>query len=121
MASNFKISLRKKSDSLHIQLKGDFDGTSACQLIRVLKNHSGIVGRIFINTGSLKTVHLFGKNVFHGNLEFLNHQSCLLFFTGQKASEFTSYGHAVKPSPVTRGVGRRTEHSASLTGEIGPT
>lgn len=93
MASNFKMFLRRESNGLHVKLKGDFDGTSAYQLIRVLKKHSGIFGKIFINTGSLKTIHLFGKNVFHKNLEFLNHQSCLLFFTGQKASEFTSYGN----------------------------
>ena len=94
MANNFKICVRKKSADLHIKLKGDFDGTSAYQLIRVLKNHSNTCTRIFINTGSLKAVHLFGKNVFHKNLEFFNPKSCLLLFTGQKASEFTSYGYA---------------------------
>jgi len=95
MANNFKICVRKKSADLHIKLKGDFDGMSAYQLIHVLKNHSNTCTRIFINTGSLKAVHLFGTNVFHKNLEFLNHQPCLLFFTGQKASEFSSYGQAV--------------------------
>ena len=94
MANNFKISVRKKSADLHIKLKGDFDGTSAYQLIRVLKNHSNICTRIFVNTGSLKAVHLFGKNVFHKNLEFLNRQPCRLCFTGRKASEFTSYRDA---------------------------
>ena len=102
MANNFKICVRRKSADLHIKLMGDFDGMSAYQLIRVLKSHSKSCARIFINTGSLKAVYLFGKNVFHGNLEFLNHHPCLLFFTGQRASEFTSYGQEVKPSPVTR-------------------
>ena len=102
MANNFKISVRKKSADLHIKLKGDFDGTSAYQLLLVLQNHSNTCTRIFINTSSLKTMHLFGKNVSHGNLEFLNHHPCLLFFTGQRASEFTSYGQAARPSPVTR-------------------
>jgi len=92
MASNFKVSFRKKRDTLHIHLKGDFDGMSAYQLLRVLKAHAGMVQRIFIKTGSLKSVHLFGKNVFHGNLEFLNRKPCDLRFTGQKATEFTSYG-----------------------------
>lgn len=90
MASNFKISLRKKRDNLHIQLKGDFDGTSACQLIHVLKSHSSTSTRIFINTGSLKEIHLFGKNVFRNNLEFLNQQRGLLSFTGKRASDFAS-------------------------------
>lgn len=51
-ASNFKISLRKNSETLHIQLTGDFDGTSAYQLIHVLRNHSRTFTRILINTGS---------------------------------------------------------------------
>jgi hypothetical protein len=94
MANNFKINVLKKSADLHIKLKGDFDGMSAYQLIRVLQNHSNTCARVFINTGSLKAVDLFGKNVFHKNLGFLNRQSCRLFFTGRKASEFTSYGFA---------------------------
>jgi len=94
MANNFKISVLKKSADLHIKLKGDFDGMSAYQLIHVLKNHSNTCTRIFINTSSLNAVHMFGKNIFHKNLEFLNPQSCRLFFTGRKVSEFTSYGYA---------------------------
>jgi len=92
MASNFKISLRKESETLHVRLKGDFDGTSAYQLIHALKNHSRTCRRILINTGSLKEVHLFGENVFRKNLGFLNPQSCHLHFTGKRASEFSSYG-----------------------------
>jgi hypothetical protein len=92
MASNFKISLQKNSETLHIQLTGDFDGTSAYQLIHVLKNHSRTCTRILINTGSLKEVHLFGKNIFGKNLGFLNRESCLLNFTGKRALEFASYG-----------------------------
>lgn len=95
MANNFRVSFQKKKSNLHVHLKGDFDGTSAHQLIRVLRNHSGTCRKILINTQSLKEVHLFGMNVFHRNLEFLNQQACDLMFTGQKASEFTSHGWAV--------------------------
>ena len=94
MANNFKISVLKKSADLNIKLKGDFDGMSAYQLIRVLQDHSNTCTRILVNTSSLKAVHLFGKNVFHKNLEFLNSHSCRLFFTGRKVLEFTSYGYA---------------------------
>jgi anti-anti-sigma regulatory factor len=92
MANNFKMSLQKQSESLHIRLSGDFDGTSAHQLLRTLRNHSRTSKRILISTGSLKEVHLFGKNVFHKNLEFLNGQACDVRFTGKRASEFTSEG-----------------------------
>ena len=95
MANNFKVICRKERDTLHIHLKGDFDGMSAYQLLRVLKVHAGMVEKILINTASLKVIHLFGKNVFYRNLEFLHRQPCLLLFTGQRASEFNSYGRAV--------------------------
>lgn len=90
MANNFRISCRRKKDSLHVRLKGDFDGTSAYQLLHVLKDHSSAYRKILVNTGSLKEVHLFGKTVFRRNLDFLNRQPCDLLFTGQKASEFAS-------------------------------
>lgn len=92
MASNFRMSLRKDRESVRIHLRGDFDGASAFQLIHVLKNHSRTCKKILINTGSLKEVHLFGKNVFRQNLEFLNRQSCALSFTGRRAAEFASDG-----------------------------
>ena len=37
MASNFHIFSYKTRDSLHLQLEGDFDGNSACELIETLK------------------------------------------------------------------------------------
>jgi CheY-like chemotaxis protein len=93
MANNFKIIIRRESADLHIQLKGDFDGMSAYQLISVLKKHSNTCSRISINTGSLKVVHLFGKKIFYKNLEFLSRQPCNLFFTGPKAPEFADSGY----------------------------
>jgi len=92
MANNFKMSIKKERENLHIQIRGDFDGMSAYQLLHVLKNHSRTCKRILINTGSLKEVHLFGKNLFRENLEFLNRQSCALSFTGRRASEFALDG-----------------------------
>jgi len=38
MAANFRISVHRSSDSLHMKLMGDFDGSSAWELLNVLRN-----------------------------------------------------------------------------------
>jgi len=64
MASNFKISAHRTSDGLHLKLMGDFDGSSAHELINTLKTHHGNVGKIFVHTSSLTSIHPFGLDVF---------------------------------------------------------
>ena len=67
MASNFKIFSHQNSDNLHLRLMGDFDGTSAYELIRTLEKYNGNTGRVFIHTCTLSSVHPFGLNVFQKN------------------------------------------------------
>jgi len=64
MASNFHIFSYKTRDSLHLKLTGDFDGTSAYELLETLKEYGSIFYQIFIDTHDLKTVHSFGREVF---------------------------------------------------------
>ncbi len=86
MASNFKISLNKNNDSLHLNLMGDFDGSSAFELINTLKKHNGNGAKIFINTGGLSSLHPFGLDVFQKNCT--PNKSCRdLIFIGKHATE----------------------------------
>ena len=64
MAKNFKIFLHKTQDSLHMKLMGDFDGSSAAELIHVLKNNQRPYYQVFINTRELSAIHPFGMDVF---------------------------------------------------------
>jgi len=41
MASNFRINLRKNCETVHIRLKGDFDGDSAARLANIIEDLSG--------------------------------------------------------------------------------
>jgi len=41
MALNFKIICHKNSENLHLKLMGDFDGSSAYELINTLKKYNG--------------------------------------------------------------------------------
>ena len=89
MALNFRIFTRKSNGNLKLKLMGDFDGSSAFELINVLKKHCGKVGQVVINTGGLSSIHPFGLGVFQKNCSISNLPRRLTF-TGK-------YGDAITP------------------------
>lgn len=90
MASNFKIAIHQSDDNLHLKLTGDFDGSSAWELINSLKTHQGGVNKIFINTDSLKYIDPFGKGILQKNICGPAEKSLRIIFSGEKASELAS-------------------------------
>ena len=68
MASNFKIFSFETHDSLHLKLDGDFDGSSAHELLNTLKKYGDGFYQIFIDTNDLKAIHPFGKEVLQKKL-----------------------------------------------------
>ena len=84
MASNFNILLHRNSESLHLKLMGDFDGSSANELLDTLKIYAANVNRIFIHTNGLKEVRPSGKAVFQNNASGIDKQPSNLIFTGKK-------------------------------------
>jgi len=63
---------------------GDFDGSSAHELLNVLEENRKYAVRVFIHTGNLKTVYPFGREVFQNNLSVHNRRSSpQLIFTGR--------------------------------------
>jgi hypothetical protein len=87
MASNFQIYSFKTRDSLHLKLAGDFDGSSAYELINTLTEHGKGFYEIFIDTNDLKTIHPFGKDVFQKNLRSSNKLYRNLVFIGKNGHE----------------------------------
>lgn len=87
MACKFKIIVHKKSRSLHLKLAGDFDGTSAFQLIHSMKTRKNRASKVFIHTSNLENIYPFGKNVFENNLDSLLGKAISLVFTGEKAMQ----------------------------------
>ena len=79
MAANFQILSYKTRDSLHLKLNGDFDGTSAYELINTIKDHGSNFYQIFIDTNNLRTIYAFGRNVFQKNFGDLEKLSNLIF------------------------------------------
>jgi anti-anti-sigma regulatory factor len=92
MASNFKISIHRNSDNLHLRLVGDFDGTSAHQLLNTLKVNSRGASNVFIHTNCLKRIHPFGSNVFRRNLDQINKDNLRLVFTGEHSQQLAPKG-----------------------------
>ena len=86
MASNFRISMHRNSDNLHLKLIGDFDGTSACELLDVLKKNCNGVCRVIIHTSCLKNIYPFGREVLRRNLSELKGHRTRIMFTGESAS-----------------------------------
>ncbi len=88
MASNFKIFSNQTRNNLYLKLVGDFDGSSAFELINTLKVQNGSAAKIFIDTSSLFSIHPFGLDVFKKNCA-INGLSRRLTFTGKYSDIMT--------------------------------
>jgi hypothetical protein len=86
MASNFEINVDKISDGFGLELEGDFDATSAYELIYAIKKLPNDILRISIHTDGLKNISPFGLAVFHRNMSPFAGHSKKIVFTGNKAS-----------------------------------
>lgn len=86
MAANFKIAIHRMNGSLELKLAGDFDGTSACELLNVVKEKSDGVHRVLVNTSKLKDIYPFGRDTFQNNLHTLKGTPIRLVFTGKHAT-----------------------------------
>ena len=95
MARNFRVCIHRNGENLHLTLKGDFDGTSAYELVNALKKNVFGVYSIFIHTNGLKTIEPFGRDVFHRNLPNLNNQRTRIMFTGEKADQLAMEGSKI--------------------------
>lgn len=81
MANYFKVIKHRSDGCLYLELRGDLDGTSALELINVLKETCP-VDKIFIDTHYLRTIHPFGSHVFEKHIYELNGLSEKIYVTG---------------------------------------
>lgn len=64
MARNFRICAKEKNNrTLNIELFGDFDASSACELIDVLCAGCQKADKVAIDTDGLRTINAFGLDV----------------------------------------------------------
>lgn len=89
MALNFDIVVNKSAHRFNLKLQGDFDSTSAYELIYALKKLPQKAFDIAICTNGLKEIHPVGLEVFHNYINSLNGQSTRMVFTGRNAPELS--------------------------------
>ena len=90
MAPNFRIIASKNGNVFHLELIGDFDGTSAFELINVLKECPADNSKIFIHSGGLKNVSPFGEDLFFKMLAPINGRPSRFVFTEDEALALSS-------------------------------
>ena len=74
VASNFKIYIFKTRESLHLRLTGDFDGSSAYELINKISESGNSFYEIFIDLNDLNSIHPFGREVSKKKFRSLTNQ-----------------------------------------------
>jgi anti-anti-sigma regulatory factor len=116
MATNFRITAHRNNENLHLKLAGDFDGSSAFELLDTIRSHSHHSLKIFIHTNSLKTIEPFGLDVFHSHFDLLKGESVELVFTGKNAAALAPdksplFGFSIStlPDVNTYGMDHRTK------------
>ena len=90
MASNFQIYSLKTRESLHLRLAGDFDGSSAYELINKISEYGKRFYEIFIDTNDLNSIHPFGREVFQKRFGDLKKQFHNIIFIGNNGHEIYS-------------------------------
>ncbi len=87
MAANFRIVTYRNKENVHIKLMGDFDGSSAWELINALRQNCTHANKIIIHTGGLSMIYPFGMKILQKNLFVLKGQYDKLVFTGENKIE----------------------------------
>ena len=85
MAHNFKINIHRTIDNLYIRLMGDFDGSSAFELVNAIKENQKNSKFVQIDTCKLKKVFPFGQDVFKYNLLNVQDKRTRIEFIGPNA------------------------------------
>lgn len=90
MAANFKIVTNNVGkDNIIVNLIGDFDGTSAWELINRLETISDKKAKVEVNTSGLKSLIPFGLDVLRMNAGSLGFSASSFFVSGSKAHMFS--------------------------------
>lgn len=87
MASNFRITWYEESERLYIKLNGDFDGSSAYELLNTLNAHGHRFCNIHIDTDDLRTIYPFGREVFEKNFRAFKKKWKYIVFAGENGKQ----------------------------------
>ena len=83
MSARMGIFYEKAGKTIHIQLTGIFDGTSAEELLSAINRNSQAAKKIVIHTNSLQSIHPYGQVLFTHKYPFLKKDSVKMIITGK--------------------------------------
>jgi len=84
MSHNFKIETHYNRDEVHLRLLGDFDGSSACELLNTLETQKETARCVFVHTDALKAVNDFGRAIFERGFVATTRGPAEIVFKGHK-------------------------------------
>ena len=95
MAKNFRVLTQEmRKQSLALRLLGDFDASSACELINRLEKNAGKNCKVVINTDGLRTIYPFGLDVFLPQMILMNNTRGDIEMTGKFSEVFLDERYA---------------------------
>ncbi len=102
MSANFQIESKTSNGDLHLKPRGDFDGSSAWELLNLIHDKYNGKGRVFIDTNHLNQICSFGCNTFRCGLNFSLLPADRIFFKGRKGFEIAPNGSKVIVTPQAK-------------------
>jgi hypothetical protein len=88
MSLRFELASHRTKDILHLQLMGEFDGSSACELVNKIMEKGSGASQILVDTSKVLNVHPFGKLVLQNKLSQVSRKLIGLTFTGKHRNQF---------------------------------
>jgi len=89
MAANFRVNTKEiNKQSMALQLFGDFDASSACELINALDQSVRTSSKVAIDTDGLKSINTFGLEVFFLRMSNLNNTRADIEVIGRFSEKF---------------------------------
>lgn len=95
MSSNFKIVYEKNKGNLHVHPSGDFDGSSAWELIHLIHDQYDGQGEVHIDTRLLREMCPFGCSTFQCRLNLKQVPPARLYFKGERGYKIAPNGSNV--------------------------
>ena len=105
MSTNFHVLAKKSNGDLHVSPSGDFDGSSAWELVNLLQEKYDGQGQVIIDTTDLLEICPFGCSTFQYRLKLSRVPPDRLSFKGQKGHKIAPRGSRIIFEPVTHGCG----------------
>ena len=110
MASDFHMGIRWCDQDLHLDLKGEFDGSAARQLLYFMRQYCMEADTVYIHTEALTSIKPLGLHLFCYCMGELGKQSERFVITGEKAGRLLCALPAGIPAYGETGVASYTTH-----------